>query len=196
MNERGQAPRGSPEFDDEGLRDLRDRLDALQRSVEQLGIEQVPDRGEGPDPAPAQAPPAGRAAPRTYAQAPAANGRRPGTTPTPSAPTRTSQLDVGPFAGLIELRRFEEAVAALPAIRDARVRRFGHSRAQIEVVVEGSQSVGRELIRLGKPMRFEAGGADELIVHLPDPEAETEASGAERLNEPEPAGERGRARGR
>jgi hypothetical protein len=168
MNERGQAPGGSPELDDEGLRDLRERLDALQRSVEQLGTESPPPQARQ-RPARGLQPPAPAAAARRAE--PAADGRHQYVRPRPAASARASVLDVGPFADLVELHRFEQAVAALPAVRDLRVRRFGRGRARIDVVVEGSHSIGRELIRLGTPMRFEPRTAEELIVHLPEPDA-------------------------
>jgi hypothetical protein len=73
-------------------------------------------------------------------------------------------LDVGPFADLVELRHFEEAIVRLETVRDVHVRRFGHNRAKIEVGMLGPQSVGRELYRLGRPMDVEPGPDGEMIV--------------------------------
>ncbi len=60
-------------------------------------------------------------------------------------------LDIGPFADLIELRHFEEAVARLEAVRDVRVRRFGHGRAIIELGLAGPYAIGRELLPARPP---------------------------------------------
>ena len=88
-------------------------------------------------------------------------------------------LDIGPFADLIELRHFEEAVARLEVVVDVRVRRFGHGRAIIELGLAGPYAVGRELYRLGRPMQVEPGLDGELIVDftdIPDLAPETEAA--------------------
>jgi hypothetical protein len=81
-------------------------------------------------------------------------------------------LDVGPFADLVELRLFEEAVARLETVRDVHVRRFGHNRAKIEVGMLGPQPVGRELYRLGRPMEVEPGPDGEVIVDFSEIVAE------------------------
>lgn len=76
-------------------------------------------------------------------------------------------LDAGPFADLIELRHFEEALATLQAVIDVRVRRFGHGRARIEVAMAGPHSVADELGRTARPMAITSGPVGEVIVELP-----------------------------
>ncbi len=100
-----------------------------------------------------------------YQPAPAAtNGQ--GETETVAA--HVAILDVGPFADLIELRHFEEAVGRLEIVRDVRVRRFGHGRAFVELALDGPYAVGRELYRLGRPMRVEPGPEGEIVVDFTD----------------------------
>lgn len=122
--------------------------------------------------------------PEVYAPAPAAtNGQGEHEAGVAAVAAHVTVLDVGPFADLIELRHFEEAVSRLEVVRDVRVRRFGHGRAVVELGLGGPYSVGRELYRLGRPMRVEPGAAGELIVDFTDipeepAEADTEAPGA------------------
>ncbi len=88
-------------------------------------------------------------------------------------------LDVGPFADLIELRHFEEAVSRLGVVRDVRVRRFGHGRAIVELGLDGPYAVGRELYRLGRPMQVEPGPEGEIVVDFTDvPEQPPAGEGA------------------
>jgi hypothetical protein len=102
-----------------------------------------------------------------YAPAPAAtNGQA--QHELPPAAANVTILDVGPFADLIELRHFEEAVARLEAVRDVRVRRFGHRRAMIELGLGGPYAIGRELFQLGRPMQIEPGPEGEVIVDFTD----------------------------
>jgi hypothetical protein len=91
------------------------------------------------------------------------------------APANVTILDVGPFADLVELRLFEEAVGRLETVRDVHVRRFGHNRAKIEVGMLGPQPVGRELYRLGRPMEVEPGPDGEVIVDFSEIVAEESA---------------------
>ncbi len=154
-----------PEFrhdDDANLTELQSRLEELQETVRRLGSDEsppprvaamppTPPPEEEPEPAPAepdqgpdQAPPAA-----TNGHTPAAtNGHTPaatnGHTTHSVDPAEISALsstvalvDAGPFADLIELRHFEDELAALTAVRDVRVRRFGQGRATIEVGMTG-----------------------------------------------------------
>ena len=87
--------------------------------------------------------------------------------PPPEPWSTIALLDAGPFADLIELRHFEEALAALPAVNDVRVRRFGHNRARIEVAMAGPHSLPYELSRTARPMTITSGPIGEVIVDLP-----------------------------
>lgn len=93
-----------------------------------------------------------------------------------SAPSATvAAVDAGPFADLIELRHFEEDLGGLAAVRDVRVRRFGHGRARIDVGMAGPYYLARELQRLERPLEVSAGEDDEVRVELaasPQPEAD------------------------
>jgi hypothetical protein len=75
-------------------------------------------------------------------------------------------VDAGPINDLIELRRFEEDLTALPVVRDVRVRRFGKGRASIEVGLTGPYALERELGRLGGGITAEQGPEGELILEL------------------------------
>lgn len=164
MTDDARKPPEQPAFIpgyDEGLDNLRSRLDALQSSVERLGTE-----GE------AQAPPAHHEPPA------ATNGQ---TEPDREIITASSAtiaiLDAGPFGDLIELRRFEEELASMEAVRYVHVRRFGHRRAQIEVGISGPHTLGRELYRLGRPLQVEPGPGGRVVVHFADaPERDDESS--------------------
>lgn len=90
-------------------------------------------------------------------------------------------VDAGPFADLIDLRHFEDDLAALPAVRDVRVRRFGQSRANIEVGMTAPYALSRELHRLDRPMEIADGPEGEVLIELapladrePDPDGELE----------------------
>lgn len=90
-------------------------------------------------------------------------------------------VDVGPFDDLIELRHFEDDLAALPAVRDVRVRRFGAGRASIEVGMASPYALARELYRLERPMEVGTGPEGEVVIALfeptlPDAEAKTGAA--------------------
>jgi hypothetical protein len=111
-------------------------------------------------------------------------------------PPTISILDVGPFRDLIDLRHFEDAVTGLETVRDARVRRVGHGRAEIEVAMAGPYPVTRELQRLGRPLRTELGPGGEIVVEFTDQtpeEAEagpqSESPAADRRDEGSPPGE-------
>lgn len=229
-----QNPEQPPPDDQPELDALRRHLDALQRSVEQLGTEGA---GSGPTaPPPAQAPapdspahrhpssedpPQAAVEPRAgdpaHAQPPSPDPHSPGAgypahepalppapepgpayegsysyAPQPSgyppAPAATNGhreedhqaasavsaglalLDAGPFADLIDLRHFEEAVTRLETVRDVRVRRYGHRRAQIEVGMAGPYAIARELQRLGRPIQVEQGPDGEVVVEFTDME--------------------------
>jgi len=82
-----------------------------------------------------------------------------------------AMVDAGPFADLVELRHFEDDLSSLTAVHDVRVRRFGQSRAMIEVGMAGPYDLALELPRLGLPMDVSPVGPDELIIEfapLPD----------------------------
>ena len=81
-------------------------------------------------------------------------------------------MDAGPFEDLIELRHFEDDLASLTAVRDVRVRRFGHGRASIEVGMAGPYALSRELYRLGRQMSVTDGAAGDLIIELEQPSGE------------------------
>lgn len=56
-----------------------------------------------------------------------------------------AQVDAGPFENLIDLRHFEEQLAQLAVVRDVRVRRYGHGRAEIQLGVSGRYGLATEL---------------------------------------------------
>lgn len=173
-----------------------------------------PGQGFGYPPAPPERPPAPPPAdsypappPTPYAPAPSPPYAYPGDEPAyeqpevppppaatnghseeTSAPAAVSAsiatLDAGPFSDLVELRRFEEALAGLGSVRDVRVRRFGHRRARIEVGMAGAYALTNELHRIGLPMSIDQGPGGEVVVQLPDPEAAPDEAGA-----PSPAAE-------
>ncbi len=93
--------------------------------------------------------------------------------------TTVALVDAGPFVDLIELRHFEDDLASLTAVRDVRVRRFGHGRASIEVGMTGPYALSRELYRLGRQMRVSDGETGDLVIDLApvpgDAETVTEA---------------------
>lgn len=82
-------------------------------------------------------------------------------------------VEAGPFADLIELRHFEDDLAALDAVRDVRVRRFGHGHAAIEVAMTGPYTLARELYQLNRPMQVSDGPEGQVLIELaPLPERE------------------------
>jgi hypothetical protein len=164
----------------EDLNDLQARLEELQESVRRLGSE------ECPPPRVAAMPPAEPAEPAPAATnghsnggAPAAtNGHSNGSSTHTIDPAEISALsstvalvDAGPFADLIELRRFEEDLASLAAVRDVRVRRFGQGRATIEVGMTGAYDLGRELPAIPRGMQIAHGPDGEVVVELEAVEA-------------------------
>jgi hypothetical protein len=123
--------------------------------------------------------------PEPYQPAPAAtNGQGEAEAGAAAIEANIAILDIGPFHDLIELRHFEEAVIRLEAVRDVRVRRFGHSRAIVELGLAGPYAIGRELFRLGRPIQVEPGPEGEIIVDftdipeemVPEPEAAAPAA--------------------
>ena len=199
------------------LNELRSRLEALQGSVESLGREEPPAADSPPpaeassppfyaSPPPqvpydyaAQAPPAyepppepdyapyqpAPVPPEPYYHAPPAATN--GGTAEEIALASVTILDAGPFADLIEVRHFEEAVARLDTVRDVRVRRFGHQRAKVEIGMVGDYAIGSELYRLGRPMQVELGPDGEIIVDFTDVPAEPAATEPEVAATPAPA---------
>lgn len=222
MTDWGERSRGGGEGPD--LSALRSRLDALHRSVDELGRRDTGGPPAPPPPHEAHGPPgyAAGAAPNPLpptAYQPTATPSPPpypapeAQPPSPGAPydhaaqpahadpyapppaatngggevgaeaivpaANVTILDVGPFLDLVELRMFEEAVARLETVRDVHVRRFGHNRAKIEVGMLGSEPVGRELYRLGRPLEVEPGPDGEVIVDFTEIAAsESEATEA------------------
>ena len=83
--------------------------------------------------------------------------------------TSVALVDAGPFADLVELRRFEDDLASLTAVRDVRVRRFGQGRASIEVGLTGPYALSRELYRLGREMSVTDGATGDLVVDFVPP---------------------------
>ena len=97
--------------------------------------------------------------------------------------TTVALVDAGPFVDLIELRHFEDDLASLTAVRDVRVRRFGHGRASIEVGMTGPYALSRELYRLGRPMRVSDGDEGDLVIDLAPAPGEAEEA-TEEAQEP------------
>lgn len=130
------------------LDSLRRRLAELRGSIEALGRtgSWSPDAPGGSEPEPESEPEPGE------------SSSEPAT-----GPARLATLDVGPFADLLELRRFEERLAELSIIRGLRVRRVGHGRAEIVVAVSEPAHLTAELQRAG---RVEAAPDGRLRVEL------------------------------
>ncbi len=134
------------------------------------------------EPDPYAQPDAYEPAPAPYQPAPAATNGQGEAEAAATVAAHVAILDVGPFADLIELRHFEEAVGRLGIVLDVRVRRFGHGRAIVELGLDGPYAVGRELYRLGRPMRVEPGPDGEIVVDftdVPDEPATVEQAAAE-----------------
>ena len=103
----------------------------------------------------------------------ATNGHTEDTTEVSARSTTVALVDAGPFDDLIQLRHFEDDLASLTAVRDVRVRRFGHGRASIEVGMTGPYALSRELYRLDRQMSVSDGDAGDLVIDLaPRPEHE------------------------
>lgn len=189
-----QPPDTAPERRS-SLDDLRARLNQLQSSVERLGAEGDPTwvgRPEHEPPASegsAHAPPRHDAPPRAeeppsyeppayepplhepYSYEP--RPRRPEPpSPTPAPPSPAAPqpqlaiVEVGPIAGLVELRHFEDDLSALAAVRAVRLRRFGRRHAQIEVGLIGPDPLSREIRRLDRPMEVAVGPEGRLLIEL------------------------------
>ena len=176
------------------LADLRARLSELQQSVELLGSQgfwppetyrqapgtwsgEIHEPHEAKPPPPTPPPPANweqpYEAPMTYPSTPATAY---GHTTDPGRPFARSSavgaVDAGPFEGLIALRHFENELRTLPGVCDVRTRRFGQSRAGIEVGVNGPYALARELPRLRRSMEITVGSGGQIVIELgrlPDP---------------------------
>ena len=98
-------------------------------------------------------------------------------------PAGVTLLDAGPFADLIELRHFEEGLAAMPGVHDVRVRRFGHGRARIEVGAGARHELMVEVGRTHGPTEISERPNGEIVIELPADEVDAGAGEAE-----EPAG--------
>jgi hypothetical protein len=111
--------------------------------------------------------------------------------PVPAAdegpPAGVTLLDAGPFADLIELRHFEEELAAVPGVHEVRVRRFGHGRARIEVGAGARHELMAEIGRAHGPTEISERPNGEIVIELPatergddaDDDAEKPADSAE-----------------
>lgn len=172
---------GMPAIDEE-LERLRERLGALHASVDDLGRE-PPSQ---PPPSPTVAIPAGAG---SSPAAPAAESPGPGAAPpVPPSPARPAAppagdvpaagavsavsasfvvVDAGPLAGLAAARCFEDALAALPAVREVRLRRFSRRRAEIEVGLSAPHALGPELPLLERAVEVEAFRRDRIVLRLP-----------------------------
>lgn len=75
-------------------------------------------------------------------------------------------VDAGPIAGLAAARRFEDALAALPAVREVRLRRFARHRAELEVGLSEPHALGPELPMLELPARIETFKRDRLVLRV------------------------------
>ena len=198
-----QPEPGSDEAD-ANLTELQSRLEELQETVRRLGSEEgppprvaamppTPPPEPEPEPEPAEADEKPDPAPpaATNGHTPAAtNGHTPaatnGHTTHSVDPAEISALsssvaivDAGHFADLIELRHFEEDLAALAAVRDVRVRRFGQGRATIEVGMTGAYDLGTEIPRLSRVMQVADGPEGEIVVELAEPEPQADAAEAD-----------------
>jgi hypothetical protein len=188
-----------------GLMDLQQRIGELQRSVDTLGAE---GRWMAVGPAPRQpfapmppVPPPMPLAPAEWEQAfeppftptPPPSWAAPPPAPpvpaprqqAPQPPPGVTLLDVGPFADLIELRHFEEELAAVSGVHDVRVRRFGHGRARIEVGATPHELMAA-IGSTHAPAEISERAGGEIVVELP---AAGEGEGAD--GEPEEAAEAG-----
>lgn len=87
----------------------------------------------------------------------------PTSSPSPPSPAAITRIDVGPFYGLSELRRFEDSLAALPAVRGVRVHRFGHGRATLEIEVDLAYVLAGELHSLPRELRVRNGPAGMVV---------------------------------
>lgn len=153
----------------------------------QPGYEQSPQPGYEPNfPQPEEAPAPPPIATNGHSEDPAEVSAR---------STSVALVDAGPFDDLIQLRHFEDDLASLTAVRDVRVRRFGHGRASIEVGMTGPYSLSRELYRLGRDMSVTDGVAGDLVIDLAPPPGSPVLDGDEDddVTEIETAGHEGAA---
>lgn len=99
---------------------------------------------------------------------PLAEGQRPGARGEDTTAVAASfvVVDAGPIAGLAAARRFEDALAALPAVREVRLRRFSRRRAEIEVGLSAPHALGAELPMLELPAEVETFHRDRLVLRL------------------------------
>jgi hypothetical protein len=117
---------------------------------------------------PASGPSAGHPPPVPPAPAPPAPAGSPVSQPGQEGPADASfvVVDAGPIAGLAAARRFEDALAALPAVREVRLRRFARRRAELEVGLSEPHALGPELPMLELPARIETFKRDRLVLHV------------------------------
>lgn len=126
---------------DPALGSLRERLDQLQRSVEELGLEK-PAAGSAPE----------------DAGKPTGGG----------TPVASAALAVGPIPGLVDLRLLEEGIAGLAGVSVVRVRWFGRRWARIDVSMSEPAGLGRALLDLGRPMDLDAQPDGLLVARFAD----------------------------
>jgi len=144
-----------------GLSDLRERLEELRRWVEVLQTEGLWPGLEPDAPAAPPAPPA----PVPFAPPPEDRPRDPTGTPAREPAPAVTEIDVGPLADLIELRRFEDELGALAGVRGVLVRRYGRGRARIAVGAS-PYALALELRRLEQPAEITQGAGGGLRVEL------------------------------
>ena len=157
-----------------GLSDLRERLEELRRWVEVLQTEGLWPGLEPDAPAAPPAPPA----PVPFAPPPEDRPRDPTGTPAREPAPSVTEIDVGPLADLIELRRYEDELGALAGVRGVLVRRYGRGRARIAVGAS-PYALALELRRLERPAEITQGAGGELLVELaPTAEAKAEKTTA------------------
>ena len=121
-----------------------------------------------PAPIPAGGPSAGGPPPAPPVPAPPPPVGSPVAQPGPEGQADASfvVVDAGPIAGLAAARRFEDALAALPAVREVRLRRFARRRAELEVGLSEPHALGPELPMLELPARIETFKRDRLVLRV------------------------------
>lgn len=168
----GQPPAGDPygpppAADPYGQPPAADPYGPPPQPPDPSAFDPVPGGPPAPGAAPAWRQPEPEAAPPPIAT----NGHSDDHAEVSARSTSVALVDAGPFDDLIQLRHFEDDLASLTAVRDVRVRRFGHGRASIEVGMSGPYTLSRELYRLGREMSVTEGVAGDLVIDLaPGPE--------------------------
>lgn len=89
-----------------------------------------------------------------------------GNSPAAAISATVAMVDAGPFAGLVDLRRFEEQLAQPAIVRDVRVRRYSRGRAQIELALTGRSGLIEEIRRIDRPLTLTEDAGGEIRVEL------------------------------